>query len=154
MPGFPVVCDDTMRTTTEMPSVEEPQHLGVAKVLWHGAGWLIVPNTCKVLVTPVSEGTTHYQHMAKFVAVLQRSRGVTVSTLDPESSDRGSNPRETSCMHSCRLCMQCQHHLHPDTLTPFIASSQGVAMSNTSSQNELQNMITRTRGLQANGLVV
>ena len=23
------------------------------------------------------------------------SRGVTVSTLDPESSDRGSNPRET-----------------------------------------------------------
>ena len=25
------------------------------------------------------------------------SRGVTVSTLDPESSDRGSNPRETSC---------------------------------------------------------
>ena len=94
MPGFPVVCDDTMRTTTEMPSVEEPQHLGVAKVLWHGTGWLIVPNTCKVLVTPVSEGTTHYQHMAKFVAFLQRSRGVTVSTLDPESSDRGSNPRE------------------------------------------------------------
>ena len=25
-----------------------------------------------------------------------RPRGVTVSTLDPESSDRGSNPRETS----------------------------------------------------------
>ena len=27
---------------------------------------------------------------------ITRSRGVTVSTLDPESSDRGSNPRETS----------------------------------------------------------
>ena len=30
-------------------------------------------------------------------------RGVTVSTLDSESSDRGSNPRETSCMHCCQL---------------------------------------------------
>ena len=27
---------------------------------------------------------------------ITRSRGVTVSTLDPESSNRGSNPRETS----------------------------------------------------------
>lgn len=27
-----------------------------------------------------------------------RPRGVTVSTLDSESSDRGSNPREASCI--------------------------------------------------------
>ena len=29
---------------------------------------------------------------------LSWSYGVTVSTLDPESSDRGSNPRETFCV--------------------------------------------------------
>ena len=33
-----------------------------------------------------------------------RSRGVTVSTLDPESSDRGSNPRETSLLLRCPMC--------------------------------------------------
>ena len=37
---------------------------------------------------------------------ITRSRGVTVSTLDPESSDRGSNPRETFCMcaHDSTVC--------------------------------------------------
>ena len=31
-----------------------------------------------------------------------RPRGVTVSALDPESSDRGSNPREASSMQTAR----------------------------------------------------
>ena len=32
------------------------------------------------------------------------SRGVTANTLDPESSDRGSNPRETFL---CSICSDC-----------------------------------------------
>ena len=44
---------------------------------------------------------------------ITRSRGVTVSTLDPESSDRGSNPRETSCMPSMYYCVVIlQPHSH------------------------------------------
>ena len=35
--------------------------------------------------------------MLEGVAMLSWPRGVTVSTLDSESSDRGSNPRETCC---------------------------------------------------------
>ena len=38
---------------------------------------------------------------------ITRSRGVTVSTLDPESSDRGSNPRETFAGTSCK-CVRCE----------------------------------------------
>ena len=34
-------------------------------------------------------------HIAGVGLSVSWSRGVTVSTLDPESSDRGSNPRET-----------------------------------------------------------
>ena len=33
------------------------------------------------------------------------SRGVTASTLDPESSDRGSNPRETFLQQQMRVCV-------------------------------------------------
>ena len=41
-------------------------------------------------------------------------RGVTVSTLDSESSDRGSNPREASCkvMPTCALTCSAHAHLH------------------------------------------
>ena len=48
-------------------------------------------------------------HEASFLAFSIRSRGVTVSTLDSESSDRGSNPRETylSTVGRCRFSMVC-----------------------------------------------
>ena len=45
-------------------------------------------------------------------------RGVTVSTLDSESSDRGSNPREASCLHACSIlhqdCMITDQHLQKE----------------------------------------
>ena len=61
---------------------------------------------------------TNGSHIADFPCVASsrrhdRSRGVTVSTLDPESSDRGSNPREVSFIqtvffvaptHRCGAC--------------------------------------------------
>ena len=43
--------------------------------------------------------------------VVHWSRGVTVSTLDPESSDRGSNPREASCAAPAHLQSQ-NYKLH------------------------------------------
>ena len=45
-----------------------------------------------------------------------RSRGVTVSTLDPESSDRGSNPREAfHRMRRLRLEARLEHAPHWQT---------------------------------------
>ena len=44
---------------------------------------------------------TEYYVLASCICCLQQSqwpRGVTVSTLDSESSDRGSNPREAFCL--------------------------------------------------------
>ena len=49
-----------------------------------------------VLQHLISSGASQAQ-VARPVTSISWSRGVTVSTLDSESSDRGSNPRGTSC---------------------------------------------------------
>ena len=50
----------------------------------------------RVLQHLISSGASQAQ-VTRPVTSISWSRGVTVSTLDSESSDRGSNPRGTSC---------------------------------------------------------
>ena len=57
----------------------------------------------KDMIAPMCAVVSGFAHRSDWFAYLAKARvldsgwshGVTVSTLDPESSDRGSNPRET-----------------------------------------------------------
>ena len=57
-------------------------------------------SVCQYHWLTFSKPMTHHLLFAQIMVVVNWPRGVTVSTLDSESSDRGSNPREAFSSHS------------------------------------------------------